>query len=67
MKENRIYGKKVDIKGENTKEFYNNRARAMKDMDNPYVSVLLGDQNPEYALMWNTFEKENILPKMGMD
>lgn len=67
MKENRIYGKKVDIKGENTKEFYNNRAKAIKDMDNPYVSVLLGDQNPEYALMWNTFEKENILPKMGVD
>ena len=36
-------------------------------MANPYVSVLLGDQNPEYALAWNTFEKENILPKMDIN
>lgn len=67
MKENRVYGKKIDINTENTREFYNNRARAMEDMNNPYVSVLLGDQNPEYALAWNKFEKENILPKMGID
>lgn len=67
MSENRIYGRKVDINTENTKEFYNNRAKAMADMDNPYVSVLLGDQNPEYAVAWNKFEKENILPKMEID
>ncbi len=67
MSENRIYGKKVEIDTENTKEFYNNRAKAMGEMDNPYVSVLLGDQNPEYAVAWNKFEKENILPKMGID
>ena len=36
-------------------------------MNNPYVSVLLGDQNPEYALAWDAFEKENILPKMQID
>ncbi len=67
MSENRIYGKKVSINTEKTKEFYNNRAKAMMEMDNPYVSVLLGDQNPEYAVAWNKFEQENILPKMGID
>lgn len=67
MEEKRIYGRRVDINTENTKEFYNNRAKAMEGMENPYVSVLLGDQNPEYALAWDIFEKENILPKMGVD
>lgn len=67
MKENRVYGKKVNINGEKTKEFYNNRARLMGKMDNPYVSVLLGDQNPAYALAWDEFEKENVLPKMEID
>lgn len=67
MADNRVYGRKVDINTENTREFYNNRAKAMQDMENPYVSVLLGDQNPEYAVAWNKFEKENILPKMGID
>ncbi|MCI8981314.1 MAG: class I SAM-dependent methyltransferase [Hungatella sp.] len=67
MNPTRIYGQKITINPDNTRNFYNNRAKAIKDMDNPYVSVLLGDQNPEYALAWNTFEKENILPKMNID
>lgn len=67
MNPTRIYGQKITINPDNTRNFYNNRAKAIKDMDNPYVSVLLGDQNPEYALAWNTFEKENILPKMDIN
>ncbi len=67
MKQNRIYGKKVEINTEHTRDFYNNRAKNIKNMNNPYVSVLLGDQNPEYALAWDAFEKENILPKMQID
>ena len=47
MKQNRIYGKKVEINTEHTRDFYNNRAKNIKNMNNPYVSVLLGDQNPE--------------------
>ena len=66
-KKNRIYGKKVDINSNHTKDFYNNRARNISSMDNPYVSVLLGDQNPEYALAWDAYEKEHILPKMQID
>ena len=26
--------------------------------------MLLGDQNPEYAMQWNIFERDNILPKL---
>lgn len=67
MKPTRIYGQKISINTDNTRNFYDTRAKAIKNMDNPYVSVLLGDQNPEYALAWDTFEKENILPKMDID
>nr|WP_305137400.1 methyltransferase domain-containing protein [uncultured Schaedlerella sp.] len=67
MNGKRIYGTKVDIDIEHTQHFYNNRAKAIKNMANPYVSVLLGDQNPEYALAWDAYEKENILPKMQID
>ena len=52
MNEKRIYGKKININSENTKDFYNSRAKSIHNMANPYVSVLLGDQNPEYALAW---------------
>lgn len=67
MQGSRIYGKKVDINAEHTQNFYDARAKSIKNMANPYVSVLLGDQNPEYALAWDVFEKENILPKMQID
>lgn len=67
MNKKRIYGEKVNINSDNTKDFYNNRARSIQNMDNLYVSMLLGDQNPEYALAWDSYEKENILPKMQID
>lgn len=60
----RIYGQCVDIKEEKTRDLYDRRAEKLAEMDNPYVSVLLGDQNPEYALAWNEFEKKVVLPKM---
>ena len=44
MKQNRIYGKKVEINTEHTRDFYNSRAKNIKNMNNPYVSVLLGDR-----------------------
>lgn len=67
MREHRIYGKTVDISAERIQDFYNARAKSIKKMANPYVSVLLGDQNPEYALAWDAYEKEHILPKMQID
>lgn len=64
MDEHRIYGKNVNINMERTKAFYDDRAERMDSMSNPYVSVLLGDQNPEYARAWNEFERKMILPKL---
>lgn len=67
MKEKRVYGKSIDINEGRIKFFYDNRAKAVKNMSNHYVAVLLGDQNPEYALAWDKFETEHILPKMQID
>ncbi|MBB6732246.1 methyltransferase [Cohnella zeiphila] len=60
----RIYGDAVSIKTENTRNFYNERAKAMESMANPYVAVLLGDQNPRHAEEWNRFEKDFVLPQL---
>lgn len=62
----RIYGDKVDINTENTERLYNDRAIRIKEMECPYTAVLLGDQNPEYALEWNRVEKELVLPKLNI-
>lgn len=60
----RIYADKVDILPEDTRDFYDSRAREMEAMDNPYVAVLLGDQNPDHAVKWNQFERDFILPQL---
>lgn len=67
MSEHRIYEKKHNIDTTNTKDFYNERAKMLAEMDNPYVTVLLGDQNPACAEQWNKFEKEYILPHLKVD
>lgn len=67
MHEHRIYEEKHNINTENTREFYNRRAKRFAEMDNPYVSVLLGDQDPNHAEQWNKFEKEYILPQLKID
>lgn len=63
----RIYSKKVEISVESTRNFYDNRARGIESMENPYMAVLLGDQAPDHALKWNQFEKEWILPQLCID
>ena len=58
---NRIYNDKVDINNDNIREFYNKRAQKfVKGKKNQYTSVLLGDNNPEYAKKWDEFEKNYI-------
>ena len=64
MKETRVYEKKLDIDTNNTRKFYDERAKAIKHMECPYTSVLLGDQNPKHAEEWNIYEKEFILPQL---
>lgn len=66
--EKRVYSEKVDISEENIKEFYNKRVKdflAGKKSSN--TTVLLGDNNPEYAEKWNDFEKKKILPSLSLD
>jgi len=67
MDKHRIYNENIDIKADNTINFYNKRAERIKDMENPYMAVLLGDSNPERAKVWNEFEKSFILPKLKID
>ncbi|MBS7368819.1 MAG: class I SAM-dependent methyltransferase, partial [Oscillospiraceae bacterium] len=65
--EKRIYGESFDIDASRTRELYNKRSERLSQMQNPYTSVLLGDQNPEYAVKWNAIEKETILPLLGVE
>ena len=58
---NRIYNDKVDVNNDNIREFYNKRAQKfIKGEKNQYTSVLLGDNNPEYAKKWDEFEKNYV-------
>lgn len=74
MKKSRIYKEKAAISQENTRNFYNQRALKLlgggqngnEKYECPYTSVLLGDQNPDYARQWNRFERNSILPKLNI-
>lgn len=67
VEKTRIYNENVSIDPENTRELYDKRAKSIADAPNPYVSVLLDDQNPENAEKWNAFEKEYILPLLQVN
>lgn len=66
MKE-RIYGEKVNIDTVNTISFYNQRAKTIKNRDQEYTTVLLGDRDPEYAVKWDEYEKGFVLPKIMLN
>ena len=63
--ERRIYGTQVEINAGAVQDLFDSRAKSMGER-NPYTSVLLGDQNPEYAEKWNKFEKDYILPELNI-
>ena len=67
MSSHRIYEEKHDIDTDNTKNFYDQRAKNIGNMSSPYVAVLLGDQDPQHAVDWNTFEKTFILPQLKVN
>lgn len=67
MKENRVYGSKININCDNTKELYDSRAERLNEMECPYTAVLLGDQDSNYAKKWNEFENKFILPKLEVN
>lgn len=64
--EHRIYGKNTDIDTSAVQEWFNCRAKSM-GKNNPYTTVLFGDQNPDYARKWDDFEKKHIMPKLKLD
>ena len=63
----RVYGEKVNIDTVNTISFYNQRAKTIKNREQEYTTVLLGDQDPEYAVKWDEYEKGFVLPKIMLN
>ena len=65
MKE-RVYGEKINIDTENTISFYNQRAKTIKTREREYTTVLLGDQDSDFSVKWDAYEKQFILPKLKL-
>ena len=63
----RVYGEKVNIDTVNTISFYNQRAKTIKNREQEYTTVLLGDRDPEYAVKWDEYEKGFVLPKIMLN
>lgn len=63
----RVYGEKVKIDRNDTLSFYDQRAKTIKNRKQEYTTVLLGDQDPEYAVKWDAYEKGFILPKLKLN
>lgn len=60
--EKRIYDIVSNIDVDSVQKLFDKRA----NMNNGFTSVLLGDQNPGYAQMWDEYEKKMILPKLDL-
>lgn len=60
----RIYGQKISINTEHVKDFYNKRAASQKDK---IGAVLLGAQEAEVLQQKNTFDRDYIVPMLGID
>ena len=59
----RVYGDTIDLDGDKVKEFFNKRATDFDDrLRSRNTTVLLGDNDSEYAENWDSFEKERVLP-----
>ena len=64
---NRVYGEKIEIDSKATVSFYDQRAKTINNRKQEYTTVLLGDQDPEYSIKWDKYEKEYIIPKLLLD
>lgn len=62
----RVYGEKINIDTENTISFYNQRAKTIKTREREYTTVLLGDQDPDFSVKWDAYEKQFILLKLKL-
>lgn len=66
MKE-RVYGEKVSIDTESTVSFYDQRAKTINNRKQEYTTVLLGDQDPDFSVQWDAYEKQLILPRLKLN
>lgn len=67
MAEHRIYKDKFDINTQNTKDFYNARAKRANEMEYPYTAVLLGDSSPKCGEEKNLYDREILLPLLQIN
>lgn len=65
-KKTRIYGENVNINKNKVKSFWNKRAEKYSEK-NPYKAVKCNDSNSNYANLLDEYEKEKILPKLGIN
>lgn len=63
--QDRIYGDQIDLPELGVKSFFKERS-TRSDSDNPYISVLYQDKNPELAISRDRHEKEKILPLLRL-
>jgi SAM-dependent methyltransferase len=61
----RIYGKKVDLRPSAVHEFFERRGRSI-NAAHPLTSVLYQDNNPLLAEKRDAFEKQRVLPLLGL-
>lgn len=65
--EERVYGKKINIDTQSTVSFYDQRAKTIGKRAQEYTTVLLGDQDPDYSVKWDEYEKGFIISKLNLD
>ena len=53
--EKRVYGEKVSIDPQNTVNFFDQRAKTIKNRKQEYTTVLLGDQDPDSSVRWDEY------------
>lgn len=60
----RVYGKKISLSPQEVKSFWERRASMFDEKG--ISAVICGDQNAERALKENAFDREHILPRLGL-
>lgn len=61
---NRIYGEKITVSQEEVKAFWRKRASLYEEKG--ISAVICGDQNTERANRENEFDREHIIPQLGL-
>ena len=62
----RIYSSRINIDEQKARAFWRSRAEKYTETY-PYVAVNLGDSNPERSVIWDKYEKNNVLPFLQTD